>query len=172
MDFSQMDKPELLNYLDFLMHNYRVMDAFWFLNIEKRHGHQEACKLNEMVWGKTAQLAARDLKKRFDISEGGLKGFLRAQALFPWSILVGYEFEDRGDEVLLQVADCPPQTARLERGLGEYDCKQMHIAEFKGFAHEIDPNIKVECLYAPPDEHPPENFCRWRFTVADDREKT
>ncbi len=165
MDFTGMDKAELLDYLEFLLHNYRVMDAFWFLNIEKSHGHAEACRINELVWAKTAQLAARDLCKRFGITEGGLAGFVRAQEMFPWATLVGYQFEDRGDEVILQVPECPSQTARLERGMGEYDCKGMHLAEFKAFAQEIDQGIKVECLYAPPDQHPPDHFCRWRFTM-------
>ena len=163
--FQDWSKEDLLEYLEFLLHNYRVMDAFWFLNLEERHGHQEACRINELVWGKTAQLAARDLKRRFRINEGGLEGFLRAQRLFPWCILVGYQFEERDGEVLLTVADCPPQSARLARGLGEYDCKAMHLAEFGRFAEEIDPAIQVECLYAPPDPHPPDHFCRWRFTL-------
>lgn len=167
MDFASMDKAELRAYIEFLLHNYRVVDAFWFLNVEKRHDHAEACEINQQVWTKAGQLAARDLKKRFNITEGGLAGFLRAQAYFPWAILVGYEFQDHGDEVTLEVADCPSQTARLQRGLGEYDCKGMHTAEFEAFAREIDPAIKVECLYAPPDEHPPEHFCRWRFSIKE-----
>ena len=171
MDYKQYfggwSKEDLLEYVEFLLHNYRVMDAFWFLNIESRHDHQEACLINELVWGKTAQLAARDLKKRFGLDQGGLQGFFKAQRIFPWAMLVGYDFEDHGDHLIIKVTDCPSQTARLERGLGEYSCKGMHFAEFKSFAKEIDPRIKVTCLYAPPDEHPSDCFCQWRFDMQE-----
>ena len=44
--FEDWSKEDILKYVGFLMHNYRVMDAFWFLNVENRHGHAEACKIN------------------------------------------------------------------------------------------------------------------------------
>jgi len=162
LDLKEEEKEE---YIHFLLRQYRLVDALWFLAVEDKFGLDAAVELNERVWEDMGRRSAKEIKRRFKIEEEGLKGFVKALKYFPWSTIIGYQLEEKGDRVTISVPHCPPQEARIRMGRGEFPCKEMHFREFRFFAEEIDERIAVKCIFAPPDEHPQDCWCRWEFVV-------
>jgi hypothetical protein len=167
MKFSEMGEKEVREYLDFLLRQYRLTDAFWFLAVEDTFGTEAAVKLNERIWGKIGGLAAREINERFPLQQDGVQRVLEALSYFPWTIIVGYEMEETPDGAIIRVPYCPPQEARVKTGRGEFPCKAMHLAEFTNFAREIDERVEVQCVMAPPDPHPESVWCEWKMVMRE-----
>jgi hypothetical protein len=131
-----MDQEQKNTFLELVLWHYKAIDGFWFLHVSDAFGQSSAESVVEEVWEDAARLASREIVRRFGIEEKGLTGFARAIALFPMAALVGYDISP-----------------------------EMHRRLFEAFAKEIDPAIRTECLFAPPDPHPADMFCKWRFTM-------
>lgn len=169
MKITPFDNEELRPYIEFMLNQLRKADGFWFLGVENTVGYDAAIKMNEEIWQTMGKVTAREIRGKFSIREKGLKGLSRFFRYFPWAMITGYEIEERDDEIIVSVPHCPSQEARLAKGMGEYSCKQMHLLFFTSIIGELDGDLKVECLFAPPDLHTVDLFCKWRFTM--DREE-
>lgn len=169
MIVPQLDKDELQPYIEFMLNQLRKTDGFWFLGVENTFSYDAAIRMNEEVWYTMGKITARDMRETFSIEEKGLRALARFFRYFPWAMITEYEIEDRGDEIIVSVPHCPSQEARLRKGIGEYNCKNMHFLFFASIIQELDNNLRVECLFAPPDPHPKELFCKWCFTVDTDK---
>ncbi|NIN67337.1 MAG: hypothetical protein GTO63_22085 [Anaerolineae bacterium] len=165
MKFSEMGDKDVREYLDFLLRQYRLTDAFWFLAVEDTFGTEAAVKLNEDIWTRMGGLAAKEIQERFQLEDRGVARVLEALSYFPWTVIVGYDMEESEDGATIRVPHCPPQAARLRAGRGEFPCKSMHLGEFTSFAKEIDERVEVRCVMAPPDPHPDDLFCEWELRI-------
>ncbi|MFQ6014993.1 MAG: DUF6125 family protein [Anaerolineae bacterium] len=168
MEISKMTKRELREYVDFLLRQYRIVDAFWFLAVEDEFGLDTAVRFNEEIWARIGSLAAKEMKERFGIKAQGIPAVIEAVSYFPWTLITGYEIEQSEDRAVVRVPHCPPQAARLRQGRGEFPCKAMHLAEFTNIVKVIDEKVEVHCVIAPPDPHPDELWCQWEFRLKQD----
>jgi hypothetical protein len=163
MKFSEIGDKEVREYLDFLLRQYRLTDALWFLAVEDAFGTDAAIKLNEEVWATLGGLAAREIVKRFPLKGERVPRVLEALSYFPWTIIVKHEIEQTPDAARVRVRSCPPQEARVKMGRGEFPCKARHLAEWTNFIKEIDEGVQLHCLIAPPDPRPDDLWCEWEL---------
>ena len=66
---------------------------------------------------------------------------------------------------VFQMNDCRVQAARKRKGLDDYPCKSGGLVEYTYFARAVDDRIETECIGCPPDAHPEEWYCAWRFSL-------
>jgi hypothetical protein len=75
--------------------------------------------------------------------------------------------DDTEQSIIFQMNDCRVQSARKRKGLTDYPCKSAGLVEYRTFAETIDGRIKTECIGCPPDQHPAQWFCSWKFYLPD-----
>ena len=160
-----LTKKDLINVIKMFSKNWLTVDGLWFQLVEDKYGLEAALDLDLKMWQRVALIEARRIKNDMGIERGGVKGVLKALRFmsFDPSMPFEYSIEESG-EGYMWVPNCRPQEGRMRTGRGEFPCKPMGFACYGTLAKTIDPGVKVECVFCPPDKHPSDIWCKWRLT--------
>lgn len=165
-----MPREKLAGLMDIVAKNWLANDGVWFLAVEGNHGMNDAKRCNDSCWTRFSPFEAWSIKQFLGLDEyPGLEGLKKALRFRMYSRLnVQTIFDEDGDSIQFQMNVCRVQAARQRKGLDDYPCKSVGLVEYGYFAASIDPRIKTECIGCPPDPHPEEWFCAWRFYMPHD----
>jgi len=166
----EMDQAELLKLKDRVAKNWLVNDGVWFQTIEFSEGLNEAKRCNDSCWAHFSPFEAATIKRLLGLPEApGLAGLKRALGFRVYESINRQSItEETKHSFIFRMDECRVQQARVRKGLADYPCKSAGLVEYSYFARAIDKRIKTECIGCPPDEHPAEWFCAWRFSIEDE----
>ncbi len=164
IDMPEEKKDELLKIIGI---NWLVNDGVWFQTIENSAGMNDAKRCNDSCWGQFSPFEAMSIKKLLNLpKEAGLDGLKEALGLRLYSRINKQKIVDETEtSFTFQMTECRVQVARKRKGLTDYPCKSAGLVEYPYFAQTIDKRIKTECIGCPPDKHPEEWFCAWKFIL-------
>lgn len=164
-----LPREKLLELTAELGKNWLAADGIWFQAIENAYGMNDAKRCNDSCWHRFSQVEACMIKSFLGLPDRpGLAGLKQALGYRMYSrINVQSIINESPASIIFQMNDCRVQSARKRKGLADYPCKSAGLVEYSRFAWGIDDRIRTECVGCPPDEHPQDWFCAWRFILEE-----
>jgi hypothetical protein len=163
----EMDREGLKKLLDGFCTNWLANDGVWFQAVEFKDGMNDAKRCNDSVWSQFSPIEAWSIKHFLNLPERpGLSGLKQALGFRIYAQINTQSIIEEGpDSLVYRMNECRVQSARKRKGLEDYACKSAGLVEYTYFARSIDDRIQTECIGCPPDPHPEDWFCAWRFTL-------
>lgn len=161
-----MSREKKFALMDMIAKNWIAQDGVFFQAVEKRFGMNDAKRCNDSAWGRFSPIEAHSVKKLLGLPEHpGLPGLERAFNFRMYGRLNKQSFDHDGDALIFKMSGCRVQDARKRKNMDDYPCKSGGLVEHERFARGIDDRIRMECVCCPPDEHPDEYYCAWKFYI-------
>ncbi len=167
---ASMDRETALNLLKNLSVNWLANDGIWFQAVENKLGMNDAKRCNDTCWSRYSPYEAARIKELFELpAAGGIEALKKALAFRMYALINEQSIEEIDDHtIIFYMNNCRVQAARQKKGLPDYPCKSAGLVEYPCFAATIDPRIRTECVGCPPDDHPAQWFCAWKFTLVEE----
>jgi hypothetical protein len=148
--------------------NWLANDGVWFQAVEFSRGMFDAKRCNDSSWAQFSPFEARSIRQLLKLSDRpGLEGLKKALEYRLYATINKQSIINETEHsFLFRMNECRVQVARKRKGLEDYPCKSGGLIEYSSFAETIDPRIKTECVACPPDPHPDDYYCAWRFAIS------
>ncbi|MGC9324943.1 MAG: DUF6125 family protein [Desulfomonilia bacterium] len=166
-----LPREKLLGLVQALGTNWLSADGVWFQAVENAFTVRDAERCAASCVMRFCTFEAFSIKRFLGLGTNpGLEGLKVALRFRPYHQINVQTILDEGPgSMVFQMNECIVQTTRKKKGLDDYPCKSTGIVEYRSFAQTIDPRITVECIGCPPDPHPDEWYCAWRFSLPEDQ---
>ena len=166
---KKLPRQTLAGLIEKIAVNWLANDGIWFQAVERKHGLLDAKRCNDTCWTRFSPYEATRIKNLLELPEnGGIPALKQALAFRLYAVINEQSIEEVNENrIIFRMNNCRVQEARKRKGLTDYPCKSAGMVEYPYFAKTIDPRIKTKCIGCPPDEHPPEWYCAWEFTVEE-----
>jgi len=163
---SDLPRDKMISLINAISANWLAGDGLWFQAVESRQEMFTAKRCNDSCWVKFSPFEAERIKSLLDLPDkGGLDALEAALGYRLYSRINTQSTERQGDSLIFKMVNCRVQDARRRKGLDDYPCKSAGVVEYASFAHTIDPRIRTDCIACPPDDHPDDWFCAWKFYI-------
>ncbi len=165
----EMAPETLQSLLDGVAVNWLANDGVWFQAVEFENGMNDAKRCNDSCWAQFSPFEAWSIRRFLDLPvRAGLEGLKKALNFRLYASINSQSFaQESKDSFVFQMNQCRVQNARKRKGLDDYPCKSGGLVEYARFAAAIDSRIQTECIGCPPDDHPEEWYCAWRFFIEE-----
>jgi hypothetical protein len=149
--------------------NWLANDGVWFQAVEFTSGMNDAKRCNDSCWAHFSPFEARSIIRFLQLGKKpGLEGLKKALKFRLYALINEYSIIDESPNTFVfQMNECRVQSARKRKGLDDYPCKSVGLVEYPYFAKAIDNRVQTECVGCPPDHHPDEWYCAWRFSITE-----
>ncbi|MCK5311432.1 MAG: cytosolic protein [Desulfobacteraceae bacterium] len=163
----QMDNDKSSELMKVIAKNWLVNDGVWFQAVEFDRGMNDAKRCNDSCWAQFSPYEAGSISTFLNLGESpGLDGLKKALGFRMYSMINKQSIVNETDNSFeFQMNECRVQVARKRKELDDYPCKSGGLVEYAYFARAIDKRIKTECIACPPDDHPMDWYCAWRFSI-------
>jgi len=163
---SDLPRDKMISLINAISANWLAGDGLWFQAVESRQEMFTAKRCNDSCWVKFSPFEAERIKSLLDLPDkGGLDALEAALGYRLYSRINTQSTERQGDSLIFKMVNCRVQDARRRKGLDDYPCKSAGVVEYASFASAIDPRIRTDCIACPPDDHPDDWFCAWKFYI-------
>ena len=163
---ERMPRESLLELFHMHIRNIWRVDGLYFLGIEEKLGTEAATQIDTNCWKILGKLEARELKNLLKIKKKDIPALMHALRYTSWSLYQEEkQIESSTSKGVYKVTKCRVQETRISKALDVFPCKNVRFSYLKAFVEEFNPNIKVNCRVAPPEERPKNVWCEWEFTA-------
>lgn len=168
--------PERLEALhEALAASWLACDGVFFQAAEAHTptGLTDAKRINDTCWSRFSPFEAARIREllRLPLARDAREGLAQLRQALGARLYARLNVQEVVDEgatgFTFRMCRCRVQDARRRKGLEDYPCKSGGLVEYTTFARAFHPDLRTECLACPPDPHPAEWYCAWRFSSAD-----